>query len=300
MQIQGLELDHSLVNSIAVLAKSSQDAEHAVSFKEVPNDPDEQQLLVKPDGTYELFDIGTKPRNTVLRSVDQVGAYVRHAVSKWDADPVVYFNPSQVIAVLDESALRPSRNGRVTVSLTESPQLNRLKRYSGNRNDAWLAHKAFVQMLRIDLEDCIPKESLEYLLKALASLDFMDATRTTSNVARNRESLGSEVKAEIKANGDMQIPEEVALDVRMFTDPALLVRRNIVCKLETDPANGRLALIPIANEIENAMDAEMSALGDMLRANINTRARGLPDKSKPAAEVESETPLYVPVFHGAP
>jgi hypothetical protein len=301
MEVQDLQLDHKLVDSIAKLAQSTQNADKAVAIKEIPGDPDQNKIIVLPNGTYEYLEIETQPRNPVLRSVDQIGEYIRHAVDKWGADPVVYFNSKQVIGVLDESTLRPSRNGRVAVTLTESPQLLRLRRYSENRNDAWLAHKAFMQMLRIDLEDCISPESLEYLLKALSSLDFMDASRTTSNVSRNRESLGSEIKAEIKAAGDMQIPEEVSLEVRLFTDPALLSRRQIVCKLETDPSNSRLALIPIANEIENAMDNEMASLGDMLRANINSRATGLPDKTKPDAKTEQPKPrAFVPVFHGAP
>ncbi|HEY0983532.1 hypothetical protein, partial [Schlesneria sp.] len=295
------ELSDSVVQSIATLAASSRDANGAIAFKAIPGDPDERQLIVSADGTYQEFPSATKPRNTTLRSVDQVGVYVRHSIDKWGADPVVYYNPTHVIAVLDESGLRPSRNGRVTVALNESPQLKRLRRYDENRNDAWVSHKAFVQMLRIDLADCITPDALEYLLKALSTLDFMDASRTTSNVSRNRESLGSEVKAEIRANGDMEIPEQVTLEVRMFTDPALMARRVIVCKLETDPSNGRLALIPIADEINNAMDTEMAALGDMLRANVNSRPKALTNKATETNATEpAESPAYVPVFYGTP
>lgn len=301
MSFEDLSLTDLTVKSIAELAAAGINAVDRVSIKPLVGDPDCRQVITKSDGTYELLELPTSPRNTTLQSIDQVPAYVNHAMDKWNADPAVYYTNTGAIAVLEESTIRPSRNGRASVKLSESKQLKTLRKFSENRDGAWIPHKAFVLLLRIDFEDCISPEQLDYLVRALGSLEFTDGSRTSSTVARNRESLGREVLSEVKTLNDLDIPEQVVLQVRLFTDPALQSRRQIVCKLETDPVKGQLALLPLANELENAMDKEMSDLGDMLRSSINSRPKLLTDaKDKTSAADQPPPRSFVPVFYGTP
>ena len=299
MKFEDLVLDDGTINSIAKRCETAQSAGEKVAIKPIANDPDGRMIIVKSDGSYEIVESEPHPRVSTLRSIDQLPSYVNHAVDKWNADPVVYYTPEKAIAVLEERSIRPSRSGKATVILTESPQLKALKGFAHDRNSAWLGHKAFVLLMRIDFEDCINPQQLEYLVKALATLEFQDGSRISSTVSRNRESLGREVLSEIKSLNDLEIPEQIVLMVRLFNDPALLARRQIVCKLETDPTNGRLAILPLANEIENAMDSEMSALGDMLRSSINAHPYALEDASKPGVK-ETLRRQFVPVFYGTP
>ena len=117
-------------------------------------------------------------------------------------------------------------------------------------------------------------------------------------MTRNRESLGKDIRSELRS-GAGEIPEQLVLRVRIFKDPALQARRQIVCKLETDPTNGgRFALLPLAEEVDRAIDLEMADLGDLLRSSINGAARlGLPGPDGEASAAPAR--LAVPVFYGA-
>lgn len=101
---------------------------------------------------------------------------------------------------------------------------------------------------------------------------------------------------------EIEIPDEVLLDVKIYKDPALLTRRTIVCTLETDPQQGKLALIPFAGELETAMDKEMLDLGELLRASVRgSRPAGFlasPDSATAASPVAP--PWQIPVFYGTP
>ncbi|WP_010586286.1 hypothetical protein [Schlesneria paludicola] len=299
MQTSELHIPSRTFEQIKDLVESSREAKGSIDVVNIPGDPDKRLFIVKPDSTYEVFEPGRTPRSSQLLSVDQIPVFVQHAIGKWEADPVVYYNAKNVIVRLVEDNLRFTLGGTALVNLSESPQLKIVKKYAESPDSAWLPHKAFVSLLRINLSDCIDDKTLDSLVKALTRLQFDSGTRVASQVARNRESLGRDVIAEVKSLDDIQIPEEVVLRMRLFTDPALQGRQAIVCKLETDPTNGRLALLPMANQIEDALDREMSNLGDLLRTSLNSRTIALPD---PTGEglAPVELPKVVPVFYGTP
>lgn len=290
-----LLLNDETIGSIVELANKGYAAEGKLAFKPLPNDPDNKYLIVKPDGSFEEKTPERAPRSITLHSVDQVPLIVSQAMRKWGGDPIVYYAKNQVRVNLSESNLRTSNYGSATVALIESPQLKALRKYDSNRENAWIDHKAFMLVLRTTFGDCISTETMERLERSLSSIQYSNASRVSSGVMRNRESLGSEVLSELKSLSDVDIPETIEMNVRMFTDPALLARRMIRCKIETDPSLGKLSLLPLANEIDYAMDEEMQNLGDLLLASVNALPVGLPDPDGTPA-TRTDEPI-VPVFY---
>lgn len=292
------DLNESAICSIAQLTDQAKGADGKVVILPIPSHPEAAFLIVKPDGSYETKSMPLGPRGSTLFSVDQVPPYVNSAVDRWEAHPSVYYNEQQVYCRLADNDLIPERGGSVKVDLKKSPQFQLLETFSKNRDAAWKTHKAFMLMLRIDFETNIDPFALEQTIKACEAYSIDETGQTRSTVTRNRESLGNDIKSELRA-GAGEIPEQLIMRVRVFRDPALLTTRQIVCKLETDPTNGgRFAVLPLADEIDNAMDAEMRDLGDLLRSSVNP-GKILTDETAAAAKSETKKRQFVPVFYGS-
>ena len=289
------ELDPGLIREIANLADQAKGASNKVEIIKIPGSPSGDVLVVKPDGSYAKLEIPHAPRSTVLHSVDQVAPFVSTASDRWAASPTVYYSPSGVTVRLDDGDIEPTPNGAARVEFKHSEQFRLLSEFAKNRDAAFLTHSKFMRMLRLDLDVCFDAQVLESVLRSLSSYESEEGSRTASTVTRNRESLGREVMSELRAqNGE--IPEDIVLQVRVYKDPALLKTRRVHCKLETDPVGGgRFALLPFANELDNAIDAEMSDLGEILRSAINGTGNRLVSPEELTKILPSID--FVPVFY---
>ena len=291
-------LTEETIQSITTLAERATGATDKVSIVPIPGHPRNAVLIVKADGTFKLEEMPTTPRATKLLSVDQVTPFVSNAVDNWEASPTVYYSPTGVTVRLADGNLRPEIEGHAQVDFKFSEQFKLLSKFASDRDSAFLTHPKFLRMLRLDLDVCFDAMVLESVLRSCAAYESEEGTRVASTVTRNRESLGREIMSELRAaNGE--IPEDVILQVRIYKDPALLKTRRVHCKLETDPTGGgRFALLPYANELDNAIDAEMSDLGDVLRSAINGNGNRLPAPDSSESEDSPITRTFVPIFYG--
>lgn len=291
-----LDLQHETLGSIISLAQKADSAANRVALVAIPNHPNHDYLVVKENGNYEQHELPLPPRATKLASVDQPGLFALHAHQKWDCNPAIYYDPACINIRLEDSNLEKGR-GVAACPLTQTEVWKRLDNWSADPNTAWLSHKVFIRELRVTFGECFASGDLDRLIDAIGQLDFIQGERTQSVAVRNRESMGREVMAEVKSvKGD--IPEQVLLGVRIYRDPILLRQHPIRCLLETDPSNGRLALIPLAGELDNALDAEMQSLGELLRASVrSSRLLTGPDES---ATTDLAPNWQIPVFYGQP
>jgi hypothetical protein len=296
-----LNLQVETLRELSDLATRAGDAAGKVALVPIPKHPRGNYLLVDANGSSEEQELPLPPRATALASVDQVGLHALHALREWGARPAIYYAPSGLTVQLEDGTLE-SNHGRALCPLAQTKVWELLALWEKSPNEAWKAHKEFFRMLRVTFGDSFESDALARLVESIGQLDFIQGERVQSVQVRNRESMGREVASEVKSlKGD--IPEEILLSVRLYRDPVLLRRHSIRCLLETDPQNGRLALLPIAGQLDEALDREMSALGDMLRSSVGASRRLTgpaldPDDVERAAALATE--WQIPVFYGQP
>jgi hypothetical protein len=295
-----------LVDAIADLARKAEGSAGKAHFLEIPDDPNGDLLLIKPDGSYELFQVPCDPRSTTLLSVDQIAPFALNAIYNWGSRPNIYYGPSAVTVRLEDSSLVPSNAGKAHVNLGYSQQFTELQKWSVDHNKAFHGHKRFMQLMRLVFATCLEPSALKATLDAIGGWVIEESEKTGSVVARGREQLGKEVKAELRSVKG-EIPEQLTLQVRVFNDPALLRERRIRCSLEIEPTNGgQFALIPEADEIDRAIDEEMKDLGELLQASVNGLALPSPqtvstvnmsgDQDSASAKQQR---YIVPIFYGS-
>ena len=289
------DLTEPAIQSIVNLTDQAKGACGKIEIVPIPNHPRGNYFIVKADGTFQEAILPPKTRSTELMSIDQVPAFVSNAIDIWDSGPSVYYSNKGVNVIISDDDIERHWYGFANVQFQLTDQFKLLSSFATNRDAAFLSHSKFMRMLRLDLDTCLEPQVLEHTLRACSAFESDDGTRVQSTVTRNRESLGREVMSELRSmSGD--IPEDLVLQVRVFKDPAMVKTRRVHCKLETDPSSGgRFALLPYANELDNAVDAEMADLGDFLRSTINGGNR-LPGPDG----AESKARKFVPIFHGIP
>lgn len=294
-----LDLQVETFNAIQAAAQNGAKFDTKVGIVPIPGHPNRNYLVVGRDGSYEEWKLPLPSREASLHSVDQVGMFAVHALDRWNVRPSVYYSDEIVeIRLLD--GLLDMQRGCAKVRLNTTRCWDLLSAWADTPSQAWLPHKEFIRTLRVTFGDCFENGSLKQLCESIGQLDFIQGERTQSVAIRNRESMGREVASEVKSlKGD--IPEEVVLSVRVYRDPVLLRRHTIRCLLETDPQNGRLALIPLASQLDEAMDLEMGSLGDLLRASVRGPQLLNGPAADEAASPEPAAPQWtIPVFYGRP
>jgi sRNA-binding carbon storage regulator CsrA len=97
------------------------------------------------------------------------------------------------------------------------------------------------------------------------------------DVGPGRSSYGTDVKGEISSvNDDLERYRQLTLNVRLYDDPALQVRRPIRVFLDDDPLARNFQLIPVAGEIKRAVDAEQLYVHGLLSETGHPVFRGSP------------------------
>jgi hypothetical protein len=292
-----LNLQRETLNDLTALAERAASASGKLAIIPVPNSPTNRYLIVQPNGDYVDEEPPLAPRSTALQSVDQVGLFALHARDRLGCEPVIYYSPGGVETSLCDGSMDLHRE-RSVCPLKATKVWSLLNAWQEKPDSAWKQHREFIRELRVTFGDSFGPGVLDRLLDSIGQLDFIQGERAQSVAVRNRESMGREVASEVKSlKGD--IPEEVLLSVRIYRDPVLLRRHSIRCLLETDPQNGRLALIPLAGQLDEALDIEMSGLGDMLRSSVGS-SRRLTGPDSETTEEEAAAEWSIPVFYGQP
>jgi hypothetical protein len=211
-----------------------------------------------PQGVIEKIPRPPKPRQHKVETLnDLLAAAGRYQ----DGKPAsVWFNVHEVVAITrdDDHPI-----DRVTFKLTMSDPWMELTLLESK---SWCEHKDFVRLLRINLAGC----GADALLESVRKMKFENGAVVTSEVARNRESLGRSITSQ--ATGEKEIPEELTLSVPIYSNRGETDRYGIRCSVEVDPLRGLFRLLPMPDEIERvyglALESIRSRLEDALPKDV--------------------------------
>jgi len=257
-----------LIQDTAVKAAG---AKGKVDLVKLPGEPDYVYGVVDANGRMERVEAAAPPRKHVLHSVDQVGDFVSRMADRLSCESTIWYSPIGVAIVLNDSPAL-NKEGTGYVPLKHTPQFLKLRELE---KGVKLSQKEFIRLLKNHLADCMTEE-IEQLLRSVRSLNFSMKSANEGRYAQGRESLGLSIEQEI-ASTVGPIPETVTLQVRIYTDPSLILRRPVRCAMEADASDNTLCLMPLPMELDNALQSEMEHLESMLEAGTE-----------------------VPVFYGTP
>lgn len=238
-------------------------ASNKVAVLKLPDEPEGVYGLVGSDGRFERIVGAAKPRSHALHRVDQVVDFVLDAETRLNASPTVWYSRKGVQILLVDDSLAARLESRANITFAFTPQFHLLANCA--EGSQWFDPKQLCLWVRTKLLDCLPT-SREFLA-TIRDLRFSVQTGGKSHIGQGRESLGREVDAEVVSEfGDL--PEELLFQVRVMDDPSLLRRQPIRCALEIDPQKCLLRIVPLAGEVQNALDAELESIGEMLKSTL--------------------------------
>jgi hypothetical protein len=116
------------------------------------------------------------------------------------------------------------------------------------------------------------------LIDVLRKIRFNSGTVVNAEVGHGKASIGKELMGEVTGTG--AIPEYVRFNLPVFANACFRpIRANVECALEPDASRGEFRVIPLPGEIEDAIDAGTTAVGESLRESL---------------------PKDYPLYHGSP
>lgn len=206
-------------------------------------------------GSLERVETPAPPRSHKALSLGALVAYANTAQDDTTGAVVVWYGGDAVTAILNDEG---HRDERVKLDLETSGPWDLLRRLEAE--EPWMDLRNFTRMLRVDLADCIAPADL---LEPVKRIRFENGTTVRAEVSRNRESLGREITSRVEAEAGM-IPERVNLLVPVYVTPGADWTFQIRCAVETDPATGRLQLLPLAGETARVQGLADSRLAEAL------------------------------------
>lgn len=241
-----------LIQDTAVDAKG---AEGKLAIVKPPAEPPHVYLTVGPDGKFAKQIAEPAGRNHRLITLDEVEHYV---AEKGSEQTVVWYDRCGIVIVLDDA----TRRDFATMALNFSPTILLLMRLE--KDKPGFEQKAFRKMLRTDLSEC---QRDPRLFNWVSDLKFANMSGAVGQFSNNRESLGNDIEAQA-VSGAGDCPDDVILDVRIFDDPSLLERHGMRCVFEFSPQEREFRLIPAPLAIHNAIELEMTYIGERLREKL--------------------------------
>jgi len=248
MPVETLEL----IQSTAVAAS---DAKDKLAIVRPPVEPPHIYFAVRPDGSYERIEAAPAPRAHRLASLDQVAPYVE---GKGGAHTVVWYDETGVTVILDDQ----TRRDQAVLEFRRTPQFERLVALDEDRPG--FAQRDFRKLIRIELAGCFDSPRL---LNWVSDVRFGSATNATGALRNERESLGRDIDAQA-ISGAGEIPDEVPLSVRLFSDPALVERQGVRCIFDLDIPGQQFRLIPLPLEVRSAIERELAYVGEKLEDQL--------------------------------
>ena len=232
----------------------------------LPGEPPGVYGVLTEDGSIEKRFATRKPRQHRLLSISEVAGAIEHysSIVEGANTPIVWYSPEMVKVVINDASTLPLVDC-LFVPLTQfhTDQWTRICGLHENQ----FGQKSFINLLRHELWDCIG-ESGAALVKQVRALDWSRSDHTRSQMEKGRASYGKDIEAEVRSQHGGDLPDDLTLSVRIYSDPALQVRRSIRCAIEADPVSQTFTLIPYAGEIERALDDEMTTISGILEADL--------------------------------
>ena len=198
--------------------------------------------LMSIGGSVERVSLPPKRRAHVMRSfADLLDMASKAELAR---KPHIFHDEKSVEVILDADA----RNEVVTCPLRYTERFELLlamsvKPFNGTPSEV-------VKLLRFKLEGigCDP------IVSALQKVDFNRNQATVTRQVHGTESLGRSVEAQVQ--GVDKIPETFDVQLAVYSNDGLRgFIAKVRCGLYLDAMNGRIEIAPLADEVQNAIEA---------------------------------------------
>lgn len=247
-----------IAEGIAAVQKLSESGSTAINKFVVVEMPDGQYVTVEGNGV-SVSDPYLKEieRHIELDGVIEFGKLLKDFKDRHKADPTIWYDTTGVIAVIhDQEGSLLMKD--IELKLKKTPQHEALLKPTPAN------HRAFLRQLRTLWWDCFEDNaSRDNLVQSLKKLDFTNSTK--SEVAVGRANYGT--AAAVTGNYGAELEGELSLSVRFFTDPSLDQRYQVTCLLDIDLEKQTFSIIPLGDALENAIQANMEKVRDILEAS---------------------------------
>lgn len=183
-----------------------------------------------------------------LNSVDQVPEFAKRIKDEWKGNPAIYYDLDAIVISVDDS-LESHRRDHATLKLEKTPEWELV---SSGAIRKPRTQKEFLRLLRVDLQEC-GTDSLDKLIEVCRKLSHSSRESGSREINAGRESMGRSVESEIRSEaGD--IPQTVDLNVRLFEDRAISIRRTVRCQVEIDASENAFELIPLPGDLRTVRE----------------------------------------------
>lgn len=201
-------------------------------------------------GTLHVFPRPEPPRGHKLGTLDDLLAFAeKHAT----AESRIFFGPGSVVLILDGDDYRIER---AELPLKHSAPWLKLVELDAPASGAWFEHKPFLRLLRRDLAGTLPPGVLHDRVKRVS---FENGATVTASVSRNKaESMGREITS--KVSGEGEIPDEVTLEVPVYSTAGETQRFPVRCSVEVDPGRGAFCLAPLPDELDRVQALALESI----------------------------------------
>jgi hypothetical protein len=227
----------------------------AVSMQPTLLQLDERTKILACGGKTER--IAMEPnRAHRLEVLSDLIAAAKYENVEGDGAPVIFYSLSAVVLLPDRTNYRD----RYVMLLRQSPEYAMLRALSEELT--WFDQRGFIRLLAHELQ--VDKTRIMCWRK----LDWRSGVVTVGEVAHGKDRLGREIAAQVTATSDL--PEEIVLSIPIFDNSHLRNEHTIICDVEIDAQQQKLALMPRRSDLNAAVNCQLAMIGAELRAGIET------------------------------
>lgn len=221
-------------------------ATEAVEPKVIPIPGDVRSQIMRLGETFTLATVPPPLRkhevHTLFDLVEAVKAYKGSVASVWH-------DHSGIVAILDDA----DRLDRVDMCLCESEQLATLRKLPRKFDQ-----RGLITFLKRDLAGA----TSDAIIATFRGISFRRSDAGTGAVSHGGESLGRSVESAVEGTGE--IPERLLVEVPIYANLGLRVRRQISLDLEVDSREATFTLAVLPDEIVTAIQKMQDQIKAML------------------------------------
>jgi len=255
------------INTIAKLTTGRDGAEGKVVVKDFDNN---QWMIVKPDGSYELKEKLVDYDDVAVSSIEGVVGFVNSLplqggiiVSVCEDSICVEVDGNQE---LNQSAIQ------VRVEICKTYVLKKLDFV--RERPQFMSPQDMIRFLRTS--PFYPLiDNITGILKALDEITWSSTTSgSTSGVGTSRASYGKDILEKAEPRGEQKLADFVVKHVKYFDDRAVPVSADIRCFWEFDVSNQMVMMVPYGGQIDPLRTRAYMAIEDFLIENISEVQEG--------------------------
>lgn len=186
--------------------------------------------------------------------LDDLIAAASRAWATPNARPVVWHSENGVVLIYDDE----DRRDRLVFPLTFSEPWLTLKGLEEKRSA--VSQRELIRMLRIVfLAD-------QAVVNVFRRLEWDSGTRGTAEIAKGRDRLGAEIRAEVTGAADL--PDDIVVDAPVYRERGRDATYSVRLVLDYDVANQRIEIAPMVGELDRIITIAQQAIRDELVAAL--------------------------------